>query len=165
MALITEDGTGLATAESYISVADASTRQAALGQTNWATLSTAEMEQALRRATQYMLQAYRTRWKGYRLNGTQALDWPRWDVVVDGYDVAANEVPTAIANACSDLALVAASGDLNPALERAVIREKVGPLETEYAEHSPQAKRYRAINMALSPYLIGGGASASLVVR
>jgi hypothetical protein len=51
VSLIVEDGTGLATAESYISVADADTRQAALGITNWATLSTAEKEQALRRST------------------------------------------------------------------------------------------------------------------
>jgi hypothetical protein len=163
MSLIVEDGTGLSTAESYVSVAGATARQAALGNTNWALLSTAEMEQALRRATQYMLQAFRDRWTGDRLNGTQALDWPRWNVWVDGYPVSPSVVPADIANACADLALKAAAGDLNADLTRGVVREKVGPIETEYDRYSPQNTRFRAIDMALSPYLKGSSAMAKLV--
>lgn len=163
MSLIVEDGTGLSTAESYISVANATARQAALGNDTWATITNAQMEEALRRATVYMGQAYRTRWVGVRRISTQALDWPRAWVCVDGYAVAADAVPADIANACADLALTAAAGDLNANLERAVIREKVGPLETEYSPHSPQATRYRAIDMALAPYLMGSGANARLV--
>lgn len=163
MALVTENGTGLATAESYASVADASTRHAALGNTNWATLTATEMEQALRRATVHMGQSYRTRWTGVRLNSTQALDWPRSGVFADGYSVASDIVPVDVKNACIDLALKAASGELNPDLERAVIREKVGPLETEYSAASPQQVRYRAIDMALAAYLTGGGSSNRIV--
>ncbi len=163
MALIVEDGTGLSTAESYVSVAAADTRQTALGNTNWATLTTAEKEEALRRATVHMGQAYRTRWTGMRAHSTQALDWPRYDVCVDGYSVLSTIVPADIANACADLALKAAAGDLAPDLTRAVIRKKIGPLETEYDRNSPQATRYRAIDMALSPYLTGSGAMARLV--
>jgi hypothetical protein len=163
MSLIVEDGTGLATAESYISVADATTRQAGLGNTNWALLTATEMEQALRRATVYMEQAYRDRWAGVRLNATQALSWPRWDVWVDCYPVAPDAVPADIANVCADLALKAAAGDLNADLTREVIRKKIGPLETEYAPNSPQAVRYRAIDMALAPYLNGSGVNAKLV--
>lgn len=163
MSLIPEDGTGLANAESYVSLAGATARHAALDNTNWALLSTAEMESALRRATQYMLQAYRTRWIGDRLNGTQALDWPRWNVWVDGYPVSPSIVPADIANACADLALKAAAGDLNADLTRGVVREKVGPLETEYDRNSPQSVRYRAIDMALSAYLKGSSAMATLV--
>jgi hypothetical protein len=163
MALITEDGTGKADAESYITVAAASTRLANLGLTNWATLSNAEMEQALRRATQFMLQAFRGRWTGFRRTSTQALDWPRYDVCVDGYPVAVDSVPTAVANACADLAFKAASGDLNADLARGVIREKVGPIETEYDRYSPQQVRYPAIEMTLSPFLKGASANVGLV--
>lgn len=163
MALIVESGSGMATAESYVSVAAATTRQAALGNTNWATLTTAEMEQALRRATTHMGQAFRGRWYGARVNSTQALDWPRHGVTIDGYAVLSTIVPTDIANACSDLAFKAAGGDLAPDLARAVVRRKVGPLETEYDRNSPQATRYRAIDLTLSPYLTGSSTMARLV--
>jgi hypothetical protein len=126
-------------------------------------LTTPEKEQSLRRATLYMLQAYRSRWSGQRMKDLQGLDWPRAAVIVDGYGVASDIVPTAVKNACADLAFKAASGDLNPDLERAVIREKVGPLETEYSASSPQQTRYRSIDMALAPYLKGGNASNRIV--
>ena len=165
MSLIVENGTGLSTAESYITVAAASTRQSALGNSNWTTLSTAEMEEALRRATQYMLQAYRGRWQGTRINATQALDWPRNWVTVDGYAVDADIVPTDIANACADMAFRAAAGDLAADLTRGIVREQVGPLETEYDRNSPQSVRYRAIDMMLAPYLTRGAGGSMMVVR
>ena len=62
MSLIVEDGTGMETAESYASVAQADARLAALGMTNWATLTTTEKEQALRRATVAMARAGRMPW-------------------------------------------------------------------------------------------------------
>lgn len=162
MSLITEDGTGLSTAESYVSVAAADTRLAALGLTNWALLITAEKEQALRRATAHIEQVYRLRWKGTRRTTTQALAWPRHSVVIDDYTtVASDVVPIDVANACAELAFKAAAGDLNADLERAIVREKVGPLETEYSPHSPQSVRYRALDMALAAYLCS--ASAMLV--
>lgn len=163
MALIVEDGTGLSTAESYISVADASTRHAALGNTNWATLTNTEMEQALRRATVYIEQRYRERWKGTRLLRAQALSWPRYGAEVDGYTLDSNYVPDEIANACADLALKAAAGDLAPDLTRGIVREKVGPLETEYDAFSPQSTRYVSIDGTLAAFLKGSSSMARLV--
>lgn len=164
MALVVENGTGLATAESYVSVASADTRHSNLGNTNWTTLTTEQKEEALRRSTVYLEQAYRERWKGNRHTVDQALSWPRNSVVVDGFVVVDSDVvPADVANACADVAFKAAAGDLNADITRAVIREKVGPLETEYSAHSPQSVRYRSIDMLLAPYLTGGGASARLV--
>lgn len=37
------------------------------------------------------------------------------------------------------------------------MREKIGPMETEYDKNSPQHKRYRAIDLMLAPYLTGSG--------
>ena len=163
MALVVENGTGLSNAESYVTVAATDTRMVNLGNTLWATITTAQKEEALRRATAYMGQAFRGRWVGARINSTQALDWPRNGVCVDGYSVLSTIVPADIANACADLALKAAAGDLNADLSRGVVRRKIGPLETEYDRNSPQSKRYRSIDMALSPYLKGSSAMAMLV--
>lgn len=162
MTLITEDGNGLTTAESYITVADADARHTALGNTAW-TGTDAVKEAALRRATAFMEQRYRSRWKGTRMSRDQALSWPRYGATVDGWDVSSIIVPADVANACADLALRALSDDLNPDTTRGIVREKVGPLETEYDAYSPQSPRWNAVDQALAPYLNGGGAVRRLV--
>lgn len=155
MALVVEDGSGLSTAESYVSVADADTRRTNLGSdAAWTAATTAAKEAALRKATEYLEQAYRNRWQGYRQTTTQALSWPRNSVVIDiNTQIATDIVPVEVRNACADLALKALSETLAADLTRGVVREKVGPIETEYDRASPQAVRYRAIDMALAPYL------------
>lgn len=174
MALIVEDGTGMDDAESYISVADADAYFAARGYTNWATMSEAEKEQALRRGTDFMVQAYRLRWKGTRVSAEQALDWPRnWVefedyayVTMNGAQVIggflyypSNEVPEEVKRACAEMAFRAAAGDLAPDLGRRTIREKVDVLEVQYDPNSPQYVIYRAIDNMLAPFLGGGGSS------
>jgi len=163
MALVVENGTGLANAESYISVAGADARMSGFGNDTWATLTTTEKEEALRRATVAMVQSLRERWTGARVTATQALDWPRYGVTVDGYQVASTIVPADVAAACADLAFKAAAGDLFPDLERGIVREKVGPIETEYDRATPQSTRRPSIEMMLSPYLTGGSSMARLV--
>lgn len=162
MALIVENGTGLATAESYCSVADADARASAFGNTAW-TGTDAAKEAALRRATAFMEQRYRGNWKGTKLFRAQALSWPRYGAVVDGWNVDSNIVPAEIRNACADLAVKALTVELNADQTRAIIREKVGPLETEYSEYSPQGTRFVSIDQALSPYLMGAGANVRLM--
>jgi hypothetical protein len=164
VSLIVETGAGSATSESYASVSDFDTRVANLGLTLPAAITTtAQKEQALRRATTFMLQAYRDRWQGYRQHLTQALDWPRYGVTVDGFYVPVDSVPSDVKNACVDLAFKATSDDLNADLTRGIVREKVGPIETEYDRNSPQSTRRPAIEMTLSPYLKGGSGMARLV--
>ncbi len=96
MSIIVEDGTGLATAESYISVADASTYFTARGNTTWDALdegeATAAREAALRLATDYMTAVYRDRWEGVRYTEGQALCWPRSGVVRDSWSVDIDEI-------------------------------------------------------------------------
>ena len=165
MSLIVEDGTIVPGAESYISVADASTYHAARGNTAWAALATdALREAALRKATDFMRQVYRSRWQGYKVNEDQALDWPRYYVEVEGYAIDSDIVPTEIKNACAELALRASAADLNPDLTQGVAREKVGQIEVEYDKASPQFTRYRAIDALLSPYLKAGGGGCSMGV-
>lgn len=107
MALIVEDGTGLATAESYISVAAADTyfTNYARNISAWASDTTANKEQWLREAAQTLDAIFAGQWKGKRIDGDQALSFPRSGVETsDGYTVASNAVPTAVERAACELA-------------------------------------------------------------
>lgn len=159
---------GSASSESYTSVAEADAYHLARGNTPWAdaTFSVTEKEQSLRRATDFMEQVYRLNWLGYRVNNTQALSWPRNDVLKDNYYYYPNDtIPTEVKNACCELASKAAAGDLSPDIAQRVIREKVGVLEVDYAANSPQYTTYRAINNMLAPLLGGIGGAFRKVVR
>lgn len=140
MALVVEDGTGLADAEAYISVADADTYFAARGNATWAALTTEAKEQALRLGADYMGAVYGPRWCDDRLTATQALDWPRG---VQG-------VPEAVKRANAELAVRASAGPLLADQGAAVQSETVGPISVTYAEGARQTVRYVAVDSALS---------------
>ena len=173
MALIVETGAVIAGAESYCTVAEATTRHSNFGNTAWAALTTPQMEQALRKATAYMVQAYQMRWKGYRNSATQVLCWPRSFVYkmpyINGavgsypYLVADNIVPTEVKDACADLALKSVTETLMTDTTQQVTREKVGQIEVEYSEFSSQQKRHTAIDAMLAIYLTGSSVSVQLV--
>lgn len=171
MALTVETGSGSASSESYASTSDVDTYQSNRGVTLWATLSTAEKEQALRRATTYMEQVYRLRWKGWRYTRDQALSWPRESVerldygLGDYYETDA--VPVEVVNACCEMAFKAAFGDLSPDIGRVTKREKVDVIEVEYEGGRAPFVRYRAIDNILAPLLKGdaGGDSFVRMVR
>lgn len=171
MALVVEDGTGKSDAESYISVADADIYFSNRGNAAWATLTTTVKEQLLRKATDYLVQVYRMRWKGVRVSATQALDFPRnfmeredyeastingYQMLGGNYYYPSDNVPVEVANACAELAYKANSATLAPDLSRATIREKVDVIEVEYDKSQPQYTQYRAIDNALAPYLATG---------
>lgn len=163
MSLNVETGTGAANSESYCSVAYATTYHANRGNSTWALLTTAQMEEALRRATDYIEQTYRLRWLGLRTSSTQALSWPRSGVYVEGYALVSDAIPIALVNACAEMALKAAAGELLPDLAQGVVREKVDALEIEYDKYSSQSPRYTAIDRLLAPFLSGSSASRTVV--
>lgn len=165
--LIVEDGTGKADAESYTSVADASAYHTARGNAAWAALASDTVrEQLLRKATDAMMQMFAGRWAGTRVSSTQALDWPRYNVPMkDGpanlpysYGVASyypsNTIPAAVARACAELALRAATADLIADGTQAVKREKIGPLEVEYQDATTSGTSYRAVEGMLAPFMV-----------
>lgn len=166
MSLIVEEGTGKADAESYISVADATTYHANRGNAAWAALASDTVrEQLLRKATEYMQQTYRLRWKGVRTSTTQALDWPRSGVEIDdvplgriAYYYSTSSVPVEVQRACAELALKASTADLLADLSQGVKSKKVGPIEVTYDENSNRSKQYVAIDRMLVPYLATSGA-------
>lgn len=175
MSLIVEDGSGVAGAESYISVAAALTYFSNRGNTVWTGLSTPTQEQSLRLATDYMTQMYHDRWAGFRYNVNQSLDWPR--VWVPIFDVASSYgptpnfvsptiVPQLIQNACAELASRANSlGSLAPDIDRIEQVVQIGPIKVEYDLTAPPFTLYRQVDAMLSQYLSENGGATVRVRR
>lgn len=167
MALIVEDGTGRADAESYASESEATEYFSARANEDWDNVE--DKEAALRLATDYMVQVYHGRWKGSRATVTQALDWPRRNVPL-GDDptwltvLSHSLVPTQVKKATIELALMAGSGTtLVPNLERAQASVSVGEISVSYDSNSPQSPRFPRIDMILSPLLRGNSMMRTLV--
>lgn len=176
MALVVEDGTGKPDAEAYRGVAD-HRAYCQLHGIDIGALSDVEIEQQARRATQDMVGKYRGRWTGERGSYTQALDFPRNLMPIkDGPGSYASavvyyphdKVPVEVGNAQSELMIriPTGGGQLTPDLTRAIITETVGPITTTYDKNSPEAPRYRAVEMMLRPFLKNGGSTTAVgVVR
>ena len=99
---------GATNADSYASLAQALAYHAAIGNAAWAASTDALREPALRRATIWVDNSYRARWKGQRgVNGrSQALDWPRYGVLdSDGWYVDSATIPLEVTNATNEAAL------------------------------------------------------------
>lgn len=172
MSLIVEDGTGKSDAESYISVADADTYHANIGNAAWPLLSSTVREQLLRKATFFMLGRYRLRWDGSRKTITQNVDWPRsLCPIKDAPNFHGSSasyyvdtiVPSPVANACASLALRAATADLLADETRAKISVSVGQISTSYDPYSPVARQYKEIDAMLAPYLKNNGKTVPMV--
>lgn len=108
MALTPEDGTGLAAADAFLSQAEADTHHDNYGNaTAWDAVT--DKDVLIRKATRYIDDNYN--WIGQATTSDQALSWPRFDVVVDGFTIAANIVPTKVKQATAELALIMATTD------------------------------------------------------
>lgn len=115
MAIIVEDGTKVAGANSFILVADCKTYLDLRGETEWGLLVATITEPALIKATDFLEQRYRLKWKGEKKTKTQVLSWPRKDVTdEDGFQLTSTTIPQELIDAQCLLALraVDAEGEL-----------------------------------------------------
>lgn len=137
MALIVEDGTGLADSQSYVSAEVCATYAAARGHEF---SDDADGEAALLRATTWLDGSYRDRFPGKRTHGrTQALQWPRIDAAdTEGSPIASDEIPQEVIDAACEAAIreLAEPGVLSPDYVPAerVTAETVGPISIRYAD-------------------------------
>ncbi len=155
MALIVEDGTGTAGAQSYASVAVADTYHADFGNESWDNYGEQEKEIALREATRYIDAVYE--FVGEKKFYNQPLQWPRY-----GYaDYEPWPVPNLVA-ACCELALRAASEELMSDTEdQVILREVIGPLRTDYAYKNPEV-RFTIVDRLLRHLTTSGGSSVRI---
>lgn len=113
LTLVVEDGTGLTTANSYVTRAEASEILEAniLAFPTWSALSGDAQDATLIYATRYL--DARARWEGVKTFSASALRWPRTGVVDrDGETVADNVVPFQVKQATAELARFLAVTDL-----------------------------------------------------
>lgn len=135
--------------DTYITLENANTYHASRGNTAWtnSTDDTAK-EAALRKATSFLDTIGRGKWKGVRATSGQALAWPRTDVVdEDGYDIAFDAIPAALAQACAEASLRYLNGeDLLPDKTDNVASESVaGAVSVSYFEDKSNIPTYSFI--------------------
>lgn len=160
MAITVEDGTGIASAESYVSVADADTywgnRTHTAFYTAWDAATTATKEGALREASAYLDATWGQYYRGQRRGYVQGLMWPRSDALDNaGYPLP--DLPPEIVAATNELAGRAISARLasDEAKGGKVKRQKVGDIEREFFEGASVDKRYGSVNGILASVLNG----------
>lgn len=169
---VVEDGTAKSNAISFASNEAADAYHSKRGNTAWTMLLHTQKHGLLVKATDYMEQVYRERWKGIRVTDSQSLSWPRAYVErEDGdyesptssyrayatYYYPSNVVPQEVINACCELALKAYTADLSPDIDRVTKREKLGPMEVEYQDYGKPYKTFRNVDNILSFLLKSSG--------
>lgn len=133
MALVIEDGSLVAGANSFISRADYITQAAEIGVTI-ADAAAADIE--LVKAAQFIA-SHEDNLKGYKVNRDQAMSFPRHNLYIDGFWWEYTEIPTQVIDLQVAIALEINSGidPYNPPVntERATRRERIeGAVEVEY---------------------------------
>jgi hypothetical protein len=159
MALELEDGTGKANAQSYVDAGTARTYAALRGIELSAEDS--EVEVLLVNAMDY-LEAQRARFQGTKLTTTQALQWPREEVYLDGAEEALDPavLPQPLKDAQCQLCIEQHNGtELMAATTGiAVKRKKIGDIDTTYAINDgevPVASMPK-VDALLAPLCVGG---------
>lgn len=148
MALVVEDGTVVAGANSYVDMSYADAYHSSRNNVAWlegASSPDTAREGALIRATQWLDATYKSRYPGLRLQGrTQPLQWPRSGAYdVDGNEIAEDEIPQEIMAATCEAALreLSSPGSLAPDYNNSqrVVSEKVGDLAVTYSDSTSAA--------------------------
>jgi len=122
-----------ASADSYISVADADTYHGTnLNVTDWTGASNDSKERSLKMATRLLDE--RIDWIGSKNTDAQALRWPRAAVTTpDGYAIETTEIPTAVTNATAEFAkYLIASDRTDDAEGKGLIEASIGSIEVAF---------------------------------
>lgn len=180
MALIVEDGSGVAGANSYISVTDArayatarglrlpTTSAEALAYAALIGLSTLTPDEAVEILLTMgldFIEGFRSQFQGSKTAEANALQWPRTGACLDGFELDDDEIPAVLPQAQAQLACDAYGGGTPVSLMpsgtdgREVLREKVDVIEVQYSPGSggsPQPT-FTAARALLRPLLRGAG--------
>ena len=155
MALIVEDGNIVTGANTYVSEAGFATYLADRGLTLSGDNGTAE--QVIIIGMDYI----ETRqYQGMKSTKEQGTQWPRIGVVVDGYDIDSDEIPSDLIIAQYEVAFATDAGN-NPLsnLDRETKMEKVGDIQVEYSDSAKDSVELRKVDARLDKLLMGGGSS------
>lgn len=158
---VVEDGTPLTNSNSYVTVAEADAYHTLRGNGDWLDATKQTKQSALVKATFYLIQKYRMRWKGIRVDRNQSLDWPRAGVISEdffnpqtdprpalypklAFEIPETEIPTEVKQATYEIALRIAQGtDPNPDVSSGgdIRSIQAGPVEIEYFGQGGSAEK------------------------
>lgn len=163
MALTVEDGSGLADADAYASIATVDAYATARGLDTWTGTDGAK-EAAIREATIYLDTSYS--WKGAIVSEAQALAWPRHGVADrEGREITG--LPQRVVDACCELAVMKMSASLVASRTEAEVQSMTaGSVSITYASGSrvSEAERFAWVDRLLTGLHTGrfGGANVRL---
>lgn len=103
-------------------------------------------------------------YKGSKLTRDQGLQWPRYNVIIDGYYLDSDIIPNELKKALAECAIAIDQGnDPMQNIPVQVLRQKVDVLEIEYQAGSPQYEINRRIKNAMWKLLASGGNTGNVV--
>jgi len=152
--IIIEDGTVVPGANSYASEAELTTYAADRGIT-----LTAATDVLLIKAMDYIESLS---FIGTKYSKSQALQWPRSNVYIDGFYFVPTIIPPALKTGQIATALAIDSENSPLAtVERATKREKVDVIEVEYMDNAAAQTIVKTITAALRKLLVNAGSSTT----
>jgi hypothetical protein len=166
MALIVEDGTGLANANSYNLVSEIRAYAEARGYD--LPPEDGDVEKLAIQATDYT-ESFYDRYQGKMLTQTQALQWPRVGVTLYGVELDPATIPRQLKTAHAQATVEAYNSDLMPNETATLVKkEKVDVIEVEYIEATASEGKssFTKIDSLLEPLFgnTGGWSLSSLRV-
>ena len=159
--LTVETGSGVPNANTYASLDTVTAYHLAHGNSSWLP-SSEDAEPAIHRAMSWLESRS---WVGNPVNvvgssSGQSLQWPRVNVMLDGYAWPSDEIPPGVVNALCEAALIelVTPGALSPSLKRGgmVKSKKIDIITTTYFSGAPSGTTYRALQMALRGLVLAG---------
>lgn len=180
--VIVEDGTIIADANSYLSVAEADAYHDARNNSDWTAAPARAREAAVIVGSDYITREFERRWKGIRVNINQTLAWPRAGVLTEeyfepqteprpalfpdlSYLIPDNIVPEEVKDATAEAALRGLNGTLLPDLARGgeIKSLKAGPASVEYFAAAKTTTTYQTIDQLLKRLLRNFAGQRTLV--
>ncbi|MWN06323.1 DnaT-like ssDNA-binding protein [Gilliamella sp. Pas-s95] len=107
-------------------------------------------------------------WAGKKAKQSQTLPFPRKNIVLDGYLLPSNEIPTPLIKAQCMLAIEAISGDLLPSVREAPVKSEsiAGALTVAYAvDESGFKPQYTAVMSILGDLVVSSGFSINCIAE
>lgn len=146
MTLIVEDGTLVVDANSYIDLA--TSREYSTARSIVPRADDGDLEADLIRAMDF-IESHRDKFKGWLVSETQALQFPRLGLRIDGFLFDFQSIPQSLKDLQSQLAVEIQNGvELFPTVtEPFVTEETVGPIRTKFTG------RYGTGNQPALPYV------------
>ncbi len=142
LTLSKEDGTGMAGANSYASVADGDAYfEGHLYASAWTAATSDTKAAALVMATRLVDSQFQ--FNGYRAHETQALQWPRGDLEDDkGENLDEDTIPVRLKNATAELACYLIESDTTAALaSEGIASLSIGSIKMDFNTGSPPQRK------------------------